>query len=133
MILTPIFTASPVIQLHLFAALIALGLGAVQLSARKGGGQHHWRGYSWVGLMAVVAASSFFIYEIRLWGLFSPIHLLSLFTLVSLYMAVQAARRKQAKRHFVMMLALNCFALLLTGAFTLLPGRLLHQLIILNL
>ena len=84
-------------------------------------------------MMAVVAISSLFIFELRLWGPFSPIHLLSLFTLVTFYLAVQAARHNNINRHQRMMRALYIFALLLTGAFTFFPGRLLHQLVMLNL
>ena len=133
MILTPVTAASPVIQLHLLGALIAPGLGAVQLALAKGTAPHRLLGYIWVGMMTVVALSSFFIFEMRLWGPFSPIHLLSAFTLASLYLAVRAARNHQIKRRRVMMQALYVFALVLTGAFTFLPGRLLHQLVILNL
>ena len=131
--ITPVLNAPFVIQLHLLAALLALGLGAVQLAAAKGTPDHRRLGYLWVGMMAVVAISSFFIFELRLWGPFSPIHLLSLFTLASLYLAVQAARNHNIKRHQLMMRALYIFALLLTGAFTFLPGRLMHQLALLNL
>ena len=131
--ITPVLNASVVIQLHLLAALLALGLGAVQLAAAKGTASHRRLGYLWAGMMAVVAISSFFIFELRLWGPFSPIHLLSLFTLVTLYLAVQAARHNNINRHQRMMRALYIFALLLTGAFTFFPGRLLHQLVMANL
>lgn len=60
MILTPVTAASPVIQLHLLGALIALGLGAVQLALAKGTAPHRLLGYIWVGMMTVVALSSFF-------------------------------------------------------------------------
>ena len=76
--ITPVLNASVVIQLHLPAALLALGLGAVQLAAAKGTASHRRLGYLWASVMAVVAISSFFIFELRLWGPFSPIHLLSL-------------------------------------------------------
>ena len=39
--------------------------------------QHRLSGYIWIGIMPFVFLSSFFIYELRLWGLSSPIHLLS--------------------------------------------------------
>ena len=101
--LTPVVTASPVIQLHLLAAVLALGLGAVQLVLAKGTGPHRRLGYVWVGMMAVVALSSFVIFELRVWGPFSPIHLLSLLTLTSLYLAVRAARSGNINRHRLMM------------------------------
>ena len=131
--ITPVLNASAVIQLHLLAAVLALGLGAVQLVLAKGTLSHRRLGYVWTGMMAVVALSSFFIFELRVWGPFSPIHLLSLFTLVTLYLAVQAARHNNINRHQLMMRAMYIFALLLTGASTFFPGRLLHQLVMLNL
>ena len=131
--ITPVLNASAVIQLHLLAAVLALGLGAVQLVLAKGTLSHRRLGYVWTGMMAVVALSSFFIFELRVWGPFSPIHMLSLFTLVTLYLAVQAARHNNINCHQLMMRAMYIFALLLTGAFTFFPGRLLHQLVRLNL
>ena len=131
--ITPVLNASAVIQLHLLAAVLALGLGAVQLVLAKGTLSHRRLGYVWTGMMAVVALSSFFIFELRVWGPVSPIHMLSLFTLVTLYLAVQAARHNNINRHQLMMRAMYIFALLLTGAFTFFPGRLLHQLVRLNL
>ena len=41
--------------------------------------------------MVLVAVIGFFIHEIRVTGVFSPIHLLSLFVLVTLFTAVSAA------------------------------------------
>ena len=83
-------------------------------------------GWSWVFLMALVAISSFWIHEIRLVGRFSPIHLLSLFTLGSLAAAIFAARQKRINAHRRAMTWLTYGALMGAGAFTLLPGRLMH-------
>jgi len=55
----PAFT--PIIVLHTFAALGALGLGAAMFLARKGTLLHRVAGRSWVALMLVVALSSFWI------------------------------------------------------------------------
>ena len=77
--------------------------------------------------MAMVALSSFFIYEIRLFGLFIPIHLLSVMTLCFLYLGVRAARTSQIIRHRKIMTYSYLLALIVTGLFTLLPGRLIHQ------
>ena len=82
MSLAPLFAAPAVIQLHAFAALGAFALGVVQLSAPKGTIPHRLFGWVWAGLMLAVVVSSFFIHTIRLWGPWSPIHLLSLFTLI---------------------------------------------------
>ena len=76
--------------------------------------------------MAFVAVSGLFIHTIKLWGLFSPIHLLSFLTLITLWFAVKAARTGNIKRHEKIMKMLFFLALILTGLFTLVPGRVMH-------
>jgi uncharacterized membrane protein len=93
MTLSPLLDASPAIVLHATAAMAAFALGIVQFAAPKGTIPHRTVGWIWVGLMLAVALSSFLIHEIRLWGPWSPIHLLSIFTLVTLPLAVWAAHR----------------------------------------
>ena len=75
MSLAPLLNASPVIQLHAFAAMGAFALGIVQLSAPKGTIPHRTLGWIWVVLMLVVAGSSFWIHDIRMFGPFSLIQL----------------------------------------------------------
>ena len=129
MTLAPLISASSPIPLHAFAALAAALLGALQLWWPKGTRNHRMLGYIWVGLMVFVAASGFFIHVLRLFGPFSPIHLLSAVTLVSLWYAVRAARLGKIGQHRRIMVALFWMALVLTGAFTFLPGRLMHQVV----
>lgn len=117
------------IPLHALAALIAIILGGAQFMMRKGGRRHRLLGRLWVGLMLAVAVSSFWIHKIKLWGDYSPIHLLSLFTIGSLFFAVKAARSGNIKRHKTIMILLYIFALILTGLFTLAPGRVMHQIV----
>ena len=117
--------ASPIPH-HALAAFAAVIIGAVQLWMRKGGHVHRIMGYIWVALMAIVTLSSFFIHEIRLAGAFSPIHLLSIFTLLSLFMATRAAKDRRINAHRRWMQNLYVMALLITGAFTFLPGRTMH-------
>ena len=118
--------ASPIPH-HALAAFAAVIIGAIQLWMRKGGRVHRIMGYIWVALMATVALSSFFIHELRLVGAFSPIHLLSIFTLWSLYMAIRAAKDRRINAHRRWMQNLYVMALLITGAFTFLPGRTMHM------
>jgi uncharacterized membrane protein len=125
----PLLQASPVIQIHAAAAILALVIGALVLFRRKGDTPHKRLGKVWVGLMAVVALSSFFIWEIRLVGLFSPIHVLSVFTLFLLYRGVSYARRKQIKLHRRTMQATYVLGLVITGLFTFLPGRLMNRVV----
>ena len=127
MSLEPLFTASLPIQLHAYAALAALLLGAVQLLRPKGGGAHRVMGYAWVALMLAIAVSGLFIHQIRLIGPFSPIHILSLVILVTVPLAVIRARRGDIADHRRGMISIYWLALVGAGLFTLLPGRIMGQ------
>jgi uncharacterized membrane protein len=129
MTLAPLLAAPAAIQIHAFAAIAAFGLGAVQLSAPKGTIPHRVFGWSWVALMLTVALSSFFIHTIRLWGPWSPIHLLSLLVLALLPLAVLRAHRHNVRGHRRAMLGLFIGALVIAGVFTLLPGRIMHAVV----
>ncbi len=129
MTLAPLLAAPAVIQWHAFAALSAFALGAVQLAAPKGTIPHRLFGWIWATLMLAVIVSSFFIHTIRLWGPWSPIHLLSLFTLIMLPLAVLRARRHDVERHRRAMTSLFIGALVIAGVFTLLPGRIMHEVV----
>jgi len=65
----------------------------------KGTTRHRALGYTWAALMLVVAISSFWVHEIHLWGLWSPIHLLSIFTLVMLPLGIWHAHQHSVRRH----------------------------------
>lgn len=129
MTLAPLLAAPAVIQLHAFAALAAFALGAVQLAAPKGTIPHRLFGWLWAMLMLAVVVSSFFIHTIRLWGKWSPIHLLSIFTLIMLPLAVLRARRHEVAKHRRAMTSLFVGALVIAGVFTLLPGRIMHAVV----
>jgi uncharacterized membrane protein len=125
--LNPLLSASPIIQIHAAAAVLALLTGAVVLFRRKGDSRHRALGKLWVALMAIVALSSFFIWTIRLWGLFSPIHLISIFTLVMLWRGVGFARRHDIAHHRLTMQLTYLLALVVTGLLTFLPGRIMYR------
>jgi uncharacterized membrane protein len=127
--LAPLLNAAPAIPLHAFVAMAAFVLGAVQLAAPKGTLPHRTLGWIWVVLMAIVAASSFWIHQIRLVGPWSPIHLLSVFALVMLPLAVWRAHRHHVTAHRFMMIGLFSGALVIAGLFTLLPGRIMHAVV----
>jgi uncharacterized membrane protein len=126
MTLAPLLQASPAIQLHAFAAMSAFALGVIQLAAPKGTLPHRTVGWVWVALMAVVSVSAFFIHQLRVWGVWSPIHLLAIFVLIQLPLAVLAAHRHEVVRHRYSMLGLFLGALVIAGLFTFLPGRIMH-------
>lgn len=127
--LSPLWAAPAPIPVHATLAGLALLLGAVQLAGPKGTGMHRALGYAWVAAMAGVAITSFWIHEFRLIGPFSPIHALSALTLGSLAVLVRRARRGQVRAHRAMALELYALALIVTGAFTLLPGRVMHDVV----
>jgi uncharacterized membrane protein len=129
MSLAPLLEAAPAIPLHAFAAMAAFGLGLVQFAAPKGTLPHRTLGWIWVTLMVVVAASSFWIHQIRLFGPFSPIHLLSILTLIVLPLAVWRAHTHRVADHRRMMIFIFAGALVVAGLFTLLPGRVMHQVV----
>lgn len=119
---------TPVVLIHLFAALIAFGIGAIQILGPKGTTMHRILGWTWVVIMAVVAGSSFFI-RILNHGGFSLIHILSLVTLTMLPVGVYAARRRNVALHSRTMTRLYLLALVVAGVFTFFPGRLMYQMV----
>lgn len=130
MTLAPLLNASAVIQLHVLAAVTALGLGIAQFALTKGTALHRLLGWFWVGLMAVTALSSFGITGVNAIGHWSWIHLLSVYVLFALFMAVRAARRGRIRSHRGWMISLFAGALVITGAFTLLPGRIMGAVVL---
>ena len=91
MSLSLLLQSSAAIQIHVVTAVLALFIGAILLLARKGTGSHRLLGRVWIGLMVTTALSSFFIHSLRLYFGFSPIHILSVLTLIGSWQAVVAA------------------------------------------
>ena len=129
MSLAPLLAASPVIQVHAFAAMATFVLGSVQMLAPKGTIPHRTFGWAWVVLMMTVAISSLFIHTIRSFGPFSAIHLISVFVIVVTPLAAITARRHRVRRHSIGMTALFIFAIVVAGIFTFLPGRIMHAVV----
>jgi uncharacterized membrane protein len=129
MTLAPLLNASPVIQFHAAFAFAAIGLGAAQLLAPKGTWSHRRLGWAWATLMILVAGTALFIHTIRTWGPWSPIHLLSLFTLAVVPLAVLRARQHNVRAHRQAMIWIFTLALVVTGLFTLAPGRIMNKVI----
>lgn len=107
----------------------AFVLGAVQLFAPKGTLPHRMVGTVWVVLMLVVSISAFFIHQLRTLGSCSPIHLLAIFTLVMLPLAVWFAHTHRVRQHRNTMLGLFFGALVIAGIFTFYPGRIMHAVV----
>ena len=127
MSLAPLLEAPPTIQAHAFLAFFAILLGATQFSLPKGVLWHQSVGWTFAIAMMLVAGTSFFIHTIKTWGIWSPIHLLSILTLVTVPLAVWRAHRRDVARHRTGMILIYALALGVTGFFTLYPGRIMHR------
>ena len=113
------------ILLHMIAALVAVLVGGVVLFRKKGTNAHRIMGRLWVGLMLYVAIGSFFI-QAR--GRLSLIHILSVVIIISMLLAVYAILRGHVRQHKISM-SISYASLCIAGLFTLLPYRMLGQLV----
>jgi len=126
---------TPLIAVHMSAALGALVTGPVALWARRRLAQrpklHRAFGYAWVTLMIVTAVSAIFIRDRRLPNIagFTPIHVLVPVVLGLLVAAFYFLAKGNIRRHSRTMQGLYIGACLVAGSFTLLPGRYLGDLL----
>jgi uncharacterized membrane protein len=127
---------TPLIAVHMTAALGALVTGPVALWARRQREQrprlHRAFGYAWVTLMVITAVSAIFIRDRRLPNIdgFTPIHLLVPVTLGMLAVAFYALAKGNIRVHRATMQRLYFGACVVAGGFTLLPGRFLGNLVL---
>lgn len=128
-------TITPLIAVHMTAALLAIATGPVALWARKGAIQrpklHRAFGYAWVTLMVITAVSALFIKAeiMPLVAGMGPIHVLSFATLGGLILSFWYLSKGNIAGHRKTMQGLYIGACLVAGAFTLLPGRFLGDLL----
>jgi uncharacterized membrane protein len=116
------------IKIHLATVLPAFVIGTWQIFfSRKGSPTHRTLGFTYLALMTATAVSTFFIRSIGA-GDLSPVHLFIPLTLFGVFGALWNVRRGDIRGHRNAMLGLYWGGLLLAGALTLLPGRLLHRL-----
>lgn len=132
---------TPLIAVHMTAAIAAVALGPVALWARRGHAAqegrsqrprlHRAAGYAWVTLMLVTAISAIFIRDFRLPNIsgYTLIHLMVPLVFGSLFFAFRALLRGNIRLHRRVMVSLYVSACLVAGAFTLLPDRYLGGLI----
>ena len=116
------------VQIHIAAALLAFSLGLVLFAAPKGTLPHRTLGWIWVVFMTTVAASSLFMTGLN-GDAYSWIHMLSGYVLISLPAGVIAARRHKVLVHQRTMTGLFLGGMVIAGAFTFLPGRLMWRVI----
>lgn len=131
----PLLASAWHIQVHAFAALAALVLGAVQFLAPKGTLPHRVLGPIWVALMALVVLTAAFIVRPREPGAsffihFSFIHYifipLTTFGLVGGLVYILAGG-PQMKRHAGPFFGLFIGGLVIAGFFTFTPGRIMYD------
>lgn len=127
--LSPLLEASLPIQIHVATVVPAALIGPYMFLSRKGTPTHRLAGMVWLGLMVVAALSSFFIHTINLFLGFSPIHLLSLYVLYGSWSALRAARAHRIREHRLTVIGIYVGGIVIAGGFTLLPGRLMHEVV----
>ena len=131
MTLSPLLDASIVVQVHVAMAVPAVLLGPVVLFRARRDRLHRFGGYGWVTAMAGLAATGLLIPGgFAVVGPFGPIHLLSLVTLAGLFDGVRKIRRGDVAGHRRTMRQVWFGALGLAGLFTLVPGRLMHAVLL---
>jgi len=146
MTLEPLLNASPVIQVHAFAGMSALALGAIQIAAPKGTIPHRTFGWIWLALMMVMLLSSPVVHGAKLQDLFGPgvcedadryraavftmrcasIHLITVFLIFAVPFGPLLARHGQIKRHRHWMIAFYAAALMIAAGFTADTHRIMH-------
>lgn len=127
--LDPLLAAPLVVRLHALAAMAAVPLGAAQFLLPKGDPRHRALGWAWVVLMGLAALSALGITGRAGEGHWSWIHGMVALVAVLLPLAVIAARRGNVRRHRATMMGLYLGALLITGALTLTPWRVMYRVV----
>lgn len=117
---------SPVIKLHVLAALAGLLIGVIILLRPKGRGLHKALGWGWVTAMGATAVSSLFITGLN-GDAYSFIHVLSGWTVVALPMAIFAIRKGNVLAHRRAMTGMFVGGLIVAGALSFLPGRFMFE------
>ncbi|MCW5649494.1 MAG: DUF2306 domain-containing protein [Ramlibacter sp.] len=126
---------TPLVAVHMTAALAAVVIGPVALWARKGRTQrprlHRAFGYAWVTLMVLTALTAIFISGKELPHIagFGPIHLLIPVTLGALSASFWYLFQGNIEVHRKIMQRLYIGACVVAGGFTLLPSRYLGHLL----
>jgi uncharacterized membrane protein len=111
---------------HLLTIILGLALTIPLLLQKRGTQVHRTLGWAWTVSMLSTAVISLFIHESGS-GLFSPIHLLSLLTIVGVPLTIFAARRHRVAAHRLGIRMAVTGALLIAGFFTFPFGRMMGR------
>ena len=124
-----------IIYIHATLALLAVPLGLYIFLTKKGTKQLRMLGRIWVIFLIIVSLTAIFIQTINP-GQYSWIHLLIPFTLVSLIYSIWNIKKYKKTKierykysHMYSMIGVYVGALLIAGAFTLMPGRFFHHIL----
>ena len=124
-----------IIYIHAFFALMAVPLGLYIFLTKKGTAKHKCFGRIWVAWLLIISVTAVFIQEITP-GEYSFIHLLIPLTIGSLIYSIWSIRKfkktalqKYKYSHMSSMIGVYVGALILAGAFTLMPGRLFYEIL----
>lgn len=126
---------TPTIAIHTAAALAAVAIGPFALWARMGSTirptLHRALGYAWVTLMLATAFSALFIRDYALPNLagYTPIHLFVPYTLFGIASSFWFLSQRNINKHRRIMQQVYIGACGIAGLFTLLPSRMLGQLV----
>lgn len=119
---------APAVLLHLGFVTPAVVLGTVVLFCLSPGRWHRRLGRVWVGCMAGVAVTGFFIPgTISLLGPIGPLHLFSALTLWTLWRGIRAARAGQVAVHRAAFEGLWFGGIGLAGLMNFIPGRTVNR------
>jgi uncharacterized membrane protein len=128
--LDPLWNASLPIQIHVATVVPAFLIGTyLILVSRKGAPHHRALGYIYLTLMTITAIAAIFIHEVNPRGFmgWSWIHLFVPLTLFSVVGAIVGARTHNIRRHRTAMIGLYVGGIMIAGALTFLPGRVMHR------
>jgi len=124
-----------IIYAHSVFALLAIPLGLYIIITKKGTRSHKMLGRIWVTALLIVSVTAIFIQTIKP-GQYSLIHLLVPYTIGSLIYSIwniNRFKKTKIKRykiaHMRSMIGVYIGALLIAGAFTLMPGRFFNEII----
>ncbi len=125
-----VFAELPLVTLiHVGGATSSLVLGGIVLFGPKGTPGHKVMGRIWVVTMMTTALSSFFMKSFApMLGQFGPIHILSVWTFISLPRAIWFVRQGNVQAHLKTMRGLY-FGLCVAGVMTFIPGRTFYALL----
>ena|SRR6185503_9235136 len=126
--LDPVLDASFAIKVHLATVIPSFFLGTwLMFLSKKGGQSHRLIGAIYLLLMTVTATAGIFIKEVNP-GHFSWLHIFVVITYFSVFSAIWSLRHNNIRGHQAAMWGLYVGGLIIAGAFTFHPGRIMHRL-----